>query len=410
MLFELWDETGAFAIRHSPALLALLAACFCFDCFTTAFHRLSPAWTAGLCASLTHTAAMAERNPNIAKLAAGYLFPTIGKLRREYAAAHPEAKVLSLGIGDTSEPLTPSVAKAMSDYCLALGTEEGYTGYDPPIEADVKAKIAEVMYPGCNIAPEEVFVSDGSKCDLGRLQWLMVRTAGPCTSPFAFLFCGDWKLGAHRPLWLGPLVSKRNACQAGSAKVAVQDPAYPVYVDSSVMFGRSEGGQDEATGQYEGITYMPCTPANDFFPDLEPAKDCNILLFCNPNNPTGACATRAQLEQLVAFGERSTTTILLHVAKPLAHAERLGTVADAVPCRTRWRWDGRSLHTANANKQIIIYDSAYAPFIQDPDKPKSIFEIEGAKTCAIESSSLSKLAGFTGVRFHPITPLKALQS
>jgi len=254
------------------------------------------------------------RNPNIARLAAGYLFPTIGKKKREYAEANPDKKLISLGIGDTTEPLPPSVAKAMSDYCLGLGTAAGYSGYDPPIENDVKAKVAEVMYPGCDLTPAEIFVSDGSKCDLGRLQWLF----------------------------------------NGNAKVAVQDPAYPVYVDSSVMFGRCDGEQNAETGQYPGITYMPCTPENSFFPDLAPAAGSDIILFCNPNNPTGACATRAQLTTLVEF--------------------------------------------AIANKQMIVYDSAYAPFIQDPDKPKSIFEIPGAKTCAIESSSLSKLAGFTGVR------------
>ena len=112
-----------------------------------------------------------------------------------------------------------------------------------------------------------------------------------------------------------------------------QDPAYPVYVDSSVMFGRT-GVIDDDTKQYEGITYMPCTPDNDFFPDLTPAKDSDIILFCNPNNPTGACASRVQLESLVAF--------------------------------------------ALENNIVIVYDSAYAPFIQDPDIPKSIFEIEGS--------------------------------
>jgi len=253
------------------------------------------------------------RNPNISRLAAGYLFPTIGKIKREYIAANPDKKIISLGIGDTTEPLPAPVAKAMSDYCLALGTVEGYSGYDPPIEADVKELVAKVMYPQASIDASEVFISDGSKCDLGRLQWLF----------------------------------------NGAAKVAVQDPAYPVYVDSSVMFGRS-GDIDDATGQYDGVTYMPCTPENDFFPDLSPAKDCDMILFCNPNNPTGACASRAQLESLVAF--------------------------------------------ALENSIIIVYDSAYAPFIQDPEIPKSIFEVEGAKRCAIESSSLSKLAGFTGVR------------
>merc|ERR1719223_1761030 len=119
-------------------------------------------------------------------------------MKREYMEANPDKPLISLGIGDTTEPLPPSVAKAMSDYCLALGTVEGYSGYDPPVEADVKAKVAEVMYKGL-VEPSEVYISDGSKCDLGRLQWLF----------------------------------------GADATVAVQDPAYPVYVDSSVMFGRT---------------------------------------------------------------------------------------------------------------------------------------------------------------------------
>lgn len=182
----------------------------------------------------------------------------------------------------------------------------------PQVEADVKAKVAEVMYKGL-VEPSEVYVSDGSKCDLGRLQWLF----------------------------------------GADAQVAVQDPAYPVYVDSSVMFGRTGEISDE-TKQYENIVYMPCVKENGFFPDLSPAKDAKIIIFCNPNNPTGACATRDQLQSLVDF--------------------------------------------ARENKQVIIYDSAYSPFIQDPDKPKTIFECEGARECAIETSSLSKLGGFTGVR------------
>jgi LL-diaminopimelate aminotransferase len=163
-----------------------------------------------------------------------------------------------------------------------------------------------------------VLVSDGSKCDLGRIQ---------------FLF-------------------------GSKAKIAVQDPAYPVYVDSSVIAGRT-GMCNETTKQYDGITYMPCTPENNFFPDISVAKDCDVIMFCNPNNPTGACATRAQLTELVNF--------------------------------------------ARTNGQIIVFDSAYSAFITDPDCPKSIYEIPGAKECCIESTSFSKLAGFTGIRLGWMT-------
>ncbi len=136
-------------------------------------------------------------------------------------------------------------------------------------------------------------------------------------------------------------------------KVAVQDPAYPAYVDSSVINGHCTG-YDEKTKRYENIVYMECVPGNDFFPNLEAAKEADIIFFCSPNNPTGAAATRAQCKELVDF--------------------------------------------ANKNGQIVIFDAAYAFYIENPDCPKTIFEIEGAETCCIESCSFSKYAGFTGLR------------
>jgi len=135
--------------------------------------------------------------------------------------------------------------------------------------------------------------------------------------------------------------------------VAIPSPAYPAYVDDTVISGHTKGFV-EKTGEYEGITYMPCTPEADFFPDLEKAKDVDIMYFCNPNNPTGACASKAQLEKLVKF-----------------------CIDNAI---------------------LLIYDAAYAVYIRDEDKPKSIYEIDGARKIAIESNSFSKLAGFTGVR------------
>eukprot|EP00281_Chroomonas_sp_CCMP1168_P032327 CAMPEP_0206236452 /NCGR_PEP_ID=MMETSP0047_2-20121206/13726_1 /ASSEMBLY_ACC=CAM_ASM_000192 /TAXON_ID=195065 /ORGANISM="Chroomonas mesostigmatica_cf, Strain CCMP1168" /LENGTH=406 /DNA_ID=CAMNT_0053660795 /DNA_START=125 /DNA_END=1345 /DNA_ORIENTATION=- len=263
------------------------------------------------------------RNENFGKLGAGYLFPVVAKKRREFAAAHPDAKVISLGIGDTTYPLPAKIAGAMAAYSNGLATKEGYEGYDPKSEGVLKERIAKELYKGLDIAADEVFVSDGSKCDLGRLQLLFGSTA----------------------------------------KVAVQDPAYPVYVDSSVIAGRT-GTQDDATKQYAGITYMPCGPDNGFFPDINLAKDSDVIMFCNPNNPTGACATKAQMESVVKF--------------------------------------------ANEHGKIILYDSAYSAYISDPACPKSIFEIEGAKQCAIESTSFSKLAGFTGIRLGWVVCCKEL--
>ncbi|EKX45254.1 hypothetical protein GUITHDRAFT_152780 [Guillardia theta CCMP2712] len=252
------------------------------------------------------------RNENFAKLTAGYLFPVINQKKKDYLAANPNASLISLGIGDTTHPLPAAVSDAMASYSKGLGSQEGYEGYDPKCESTLKEKIASVLYNGM-IKPDEVFVSDGSKCDIGRLQLLF----------------------------------------GTKATVAVQDPAYPVYVDSSVIMGRS-GLNNPETKQYAGLTYMPCTPDNGFFPDISLAKDSDIIYFCNPNNPTGACATKPQLESLVNF--------------------------------------------AKEHGKVIIFDSAYSSFITDPACPKSIYEIEGAKEVAIETTSFSKLAGFTGVR------------
>jgi LL-diaminopimelate aminotransferase len=255
-------------------------------------------------------------------MAGGYLFPVIGKKKKEFlaktpsAAAGGEKPLVSLGVGDTTHPVPVSVAKAMADYALGLSTREGYEGYDPKAEGGLKKKIVDVLYSSGDkplIDASEVLVSDGSKCDLGRIQTLF----------------------------------------GTDATVAVQDPAYPVYVDSSVMNGRFESF-NEATKQYNGISYMPCNAENDFFPDLSAAADSDIIMFCNPNNPTGSCATRAQLQSLVDF--------------------------------------------ARANGKIILYDAAYSAYIKDPNCPRTIYEIDGAREVAIESNSFSKLAGFTGVR------------
>lgn len=254
------------------------------------------------------------RNENFAKLQAGYLFPEIARLRNAYLEKNPSANIISLGIGDTTMPIPEHILNGLVQGATKLGTKAGYSGYGA--EQGVKAlreKIASKLYGGL-IEPEEVFVSDGAKCDISRLQ-----------------------------LMFGSKVIS-----------AVQDPSYPVYVDTSVMMGQT-GNIDPLTKQFKNVVYMACNPSNDFFPDLEALSTRpDVIYFCSPNNPTGAAATREQLERLVKY--------------------------------------------AKENGSIIVFDAAYAPFIRSDNVPKSIFEIPGAKEVAIEVNSFSKYAGFTGVR------------
>ena len=256
---------------------------------------------------------MIKRNEGLQNIAAGYLFPEIAKRRREFATANPQADIISLGIGNTTEPITPFIKQSMIDYVEGLGTPEGYSGYgDEQGNTTLREKIAEVFYNGMADA-SEVFVSDGAKCDIGRIQALFGK----------------------------------------DVKVAVQDPAYPVYVDGSVLIGAA-GAVKEGKVGYDGIVYMPCTKENNFFPNLDLVPENSLIYFCSPNNPTGATATKEELEKLVS-------------------------VAKAKGC-------------------IIIFDAAYFAFIRDENLPKTIYEIDGARDCAIEINSFSKPIGFTGVR------------
>lgn len=265
-----------------------------------------------------------SRNANIAKLQAGYLFPEIARRRNAHIQRHPDAKVISLGIGDTTEPIPEVITGAMEKRARALSTLEGYSGYGAEQgEKPVRAGIGAAFYGGLGIDENEIFVSDGAKCDITRLQ-----------------------------LVFGPNVT-----------MAAQDPSYPAYVDTSVMMGQTGDFQPDSQ-QYSKIQYMKCTPENDFFPDLSKTPRTDIIFFCSPNNPTGASASRQQLEELVAF--------------------------------------------ARKNGSIIVYDSAYAIYTSD-DSPKSIYEIPGAKECAIETASFSKYAGFTGVRLGWTVVPKALK-
>jgi LL-diaminopimelate aminotransferase len=191
-----------------------------------------------------------------------------------------------------------------------LGTPEGYSGYQDEGALSLREKISEVFYKNA-FGADEVFISDGAKCDIGRLQLLF---------------------GAE-------------------TRAAVQDPSYPVYVDGSVLIGAAGSWTGEG---YAGITYLPCTAENDYFPDLSRLPENCLIYFCSPNNPTGAVASRAQLAELV--------------------------------------------HAALARRSVIIFDAAYSEYIRDETLPKTIYEIEGAKSCAIEVNSFSKPAGFTGVR------------
>jgi LL-diaminopimelate aminotransferase len=253
---------------------------------------------------------MIQRNRCIENIKAGYLFPEIARRRREFAAAHPEAKIISLGVGNTTEPILPHIDAGLVEEARRLGTMEGYSGYQDEGLPSLREKISEVFYKGA-FSADEVFISDGAKCDIGRLQLLF---------------------GAKVP-------------------VAVQDPSYPVYVDGSVLIGAA--GAWTGTG-YQGITDLPCTGENDYFPDLSLLPAGGLFYFCSPNNPTGAVADRKQLEALVG--------------------------------------------AAREKKTLVIFDAAYAEYIRDPALPKSVFEIDGAETCAIEVNSFSKPAGFTGVR------------
>jgi len=255
------------------------------------------------------------RNANFAKLAGGYLFPEIGRRRTAYLEENPDMadRIISLGIGDTTMPIPEHILNGLVEGAKKLGTKEGYSGYGAEQGmGPLREKIATVLYNGI-ISADEVFVSDGAKCDIMRVQQMF-----------------------------GPTVVS-----------AVQDPSYPVYVDTSVMMGQT-GEINEETSQYDNIVYMPCTAENDFFPDYASLPRADVVYFCSPNNPTGAAATREQLEGLVK--------------------------------------------TCKERGSILVFDAAYAPFIRDPAVPKSIFEIDGAREVAIEVNSFSKYAGFTGVR------------
>lgn len=255
---------------------------------------------------------MATLNPHFSKLQAGYLFPEIGRRTRAFQAANPDATIMRLGIGDTTQPLPKPLIDGLLGGVNALASGKTYTGYGDEQGQTALREALAARYSGYGVTlqADEFFVSDGAKPDSANIQSIFAQ----------------------------------------DNVVAVQDPAYPVYVDSNVIAGRTGTGDG---GQYEGLVYMPCTEENGFFPAVPDTK-VDIIYLCSPNNPTGAVATHAQLKTFVDY--------------------------------------------ARANKAVIIYDAAYASFIKDPSLPRTIFEVEGAQECAIEINSFSKEAGFTGVR------------
>ena len=258
---------------------------------------------------------MVTINENYQRLPGSYLFSEIARRVAAYSEANPSKRLIRLGIGDVTRPLAPAVTQAMHQAVDEMATVTGFHGYGPEQGyAFLREAIAKEDYQarGADIAPDEIFVSDGAKSDCGNI---------------------------------GDIFGVDNV-------VAVCDPVYPVYVDTNAMAGRA-GHYDGDKGRWDRLVYMPCVAENGFSPDI-PSQPVDLIYLCFPNNPTGAVATRAQLQAWVDH--------------------------------------------ANATGAVILFDSAYEAFITDPAIPHSIFEIPGAKTCAIEFRSFSKTAGFTGTR------------
>lgn len=256
---------------------------------------------------------MIRINENYLKLQASYLFSEIRKRTNEFQANHPDMEIIKLGIGDVTRPLPPACIEAFHRAVDEMADDASFRGYGPEQGYDfLREAIARVDFQdrGADISADEVFVSDGAKCDTGNIQEIF----------------------------------------ATDINIAIPDPVYPVYLDTNVMAGRTGSFGD---GRYEGLTYLESTRENSFIPDL-PEENVDLIYLCFPNNPTGATITKSQLQAWVDF--------------------------------------------ARENQALILYDAAYESFIQNPELPKSIFEIEGAREVAIEFRSFSKTAGFTGTR------------
>ena len=258
---------------------------------------------------------MFKLNENYLKLPGSYLFSTIAKKVAAFQESHPDREIIRLGIGDVTQPIAPAIIDALHKAVDEMGHAETFHGYAPDLGYGfLRETIVEKDYKawGCEVYPDEIFVSDGVKSDCGNIEEIF----------------------------------------DDSCRIAVCDPVYPVYVDSNVMAGRT-GDYDEATGKWSRVIYMPCTAENNFVPEL-PEETPDLIYLCFPNNPTGTTLTRDQLQVWVDY------------------ANRVGAV--------------------------ILYDAAYEAYITEDDVPHSIYELPGARTCAIEFRSFSKKAGFTGLR------------
>ncbi len=257
---------------------------------------------------------MSEVNYNYLKLPGNYLFADIKKRVDAYLVKNPKADIIKLGIGDVTQPITPQVIKAMHKAVDDMASKETFRGYGPEqgypflIKAVINGEYAPL---GISVEEDEIFISDGSKCDVGNIQEIFDIKCRP----------------------------------------AICDPVYPVYLDSNVMAGRT--GNMGVDGRFEGVIYLPSVKENNFCPEL-PAEVPGLIYLCSPNNPTGTALTKDELAKWVDYAER--------------------------------------------NKAVILYDSAYSAYIRNPELPKSIYEIPGAKKTAIEFKSFSKTAGFTGLR------------
>lgn len=257
---------------------------------------------------------MALVNVHFLNLQNNYLFADIAKKVNAFKVMHPDADVISLGIGDVTQPLAPAVINAMHRAVDELSTAEGFHGYGPEQGYDFlrEAILKNDFLPrGIHLDINEIFINDGAKSDTGNFQEIL-----------------------HWDNFIG-----------------VTDPIYPVYIDSNVMIGRCGTFED---GRWTNVVYMPCTAENNFVPEIPKDQHMEVIYLCYPNNPTGTVITKQELRKWVNY--------------------------------------------ALKNDALIIYDAAYQAYIQDPKIPRSIYEIRGARKCAVEFRSYSKTAGFTGVR------------
>ena len=270
---------------------------------------------------------MYKINENYLKLPGSYLFSNIGKKVTAYKAANPDKDVISLGIGDVTQPLAPAVIEALHSAVDEMADAATFHGYAPDLGYEfLRSAIRDNDYRerGVDIALDEIFISDGAKSDSGNI---------------------------------GDIFAVDN-------KIAVCDPVYPVYVDTNAMAGRT-GDYIADEERWSNVIYMPCTKETNFAPEL-PKETPDIIYLCFPNNPTGSTITKDQLQDWVDY--------------------------------------------ANKVGAVIIYDAAYEAYISEENVPHTIYECDGAKTCAIELRSFSKNAGFTGTRLGFTVIPKELKS